>query len=470
MLKTLRRRFILSHVLPLLIVMPLMGIALIYILETQVLLPDLTHDVMEDAGLTAEIAGNQIDIWRDHTQAQSFLDRYRSWVVEPMMLLDAGGYLLAASDPADAERLGQRLDFPGLTGTLAGEPNAVTYFSQHYQTNVIDASAPVVGLDKQVLGLVRVTFRLSSVYGQYLRQRYLIAQVLAMGLILGAVVGGVLALNLERPLRQLTMAVHRLAVGQQLTPLPEQGPEEIRLLLHAFNTLAQRLNELEQNRRQFLANLVHELGRPLGALHSAIEALLRGADQDTELRQEFLAGMDEEVGRMRRLLDDLARLHDQMLGPLELDRQAIALSDWLTRMMTLRSAAAQEKGLHWQVAIPAGLPTVSIDPDRLGQALGNLVHNAIKYTPANGTVSISAGVDNSQVWIRVSDTGPGIAPEEQAHIFTPSYRGRAARPFSQGMGLGLSIARDLIVAHGGRLELTSTPGQGSHFTLWLPLT
>jgi two-component system sensor histidine kinase BaeS len=283
-------------------------------------------------------------------------------------------------------------------------------------------------------------------------------------------VGGVLALNLERPLQQLTQAVHRLAVGQQLTPLQEQGPEEVRLLLQAVNTLTQRLNMLEQNRRQFLANLVHELGRPSGALQSASQALLSGADQDAGLRHELLVGMNEEVGRLRRLLDDLARLYDQVLGPLELDRRPIALSDWLIPLLATRWATAQEKGLQWQVVIPADLPTVNVDPDRLGQALGNVIHNAIQYTPAKGIVSIGAGVDNNQVWIRVSDTGPGIAPEEQAHIFTPSYRGRAARRFPQGMGLGLSIARDLIVAHGGRLELQSTPGQGSHFTLWLPLT
>jgi two-component system sensor histidine kinase GlrK len=105
-------------------------------------------------------------------------------------------------------------------------------------------------------------------------------------------------------------------------------------------------------------------------------------------------------------------------------------------------------------------PALEVDPDRLGQALGNLLSNAIKYTPAGGTVAVSAGTVHGAIWIRVSDTGPGIAPADQARIFTPDVH--------QGMGLGLGIARELIAAHNGRLELESTPGLGSHFTLWLP--
>jgi len=111
---------------------------------------------------------------------------------------------------------------------------------------------------------------------------------------------------------------------------------------------------------------------------------------------------------------------------------------------------------------------LEIDPNRVGQALGNLLSNAVKYTPLGGTVSVSAGSAEGEVWIRVSDTGPGITPEEQAHLFTPFYRGKQAGGPQPGMGLGLSIAHDLIAAHDGRLVLESVPGVGSHFTLWLP--
>jgi signal transduction histidine kinase len=110
-----------------------------------------------------------------------------------------------------------------------------------------------------------------------------------------------------------------------------------------------------------------------------------------------------------------------------------------------------------------------VDPVRLSQVVGNLLSNAIKYTPPKGTVSLSAGAGEQEVWIRVSDTGRGITPEEQERSFAPFYRSQPGRHFSQGMGLGLSIAYTLVAAHGGELEVDSTPGLGSHFTIRLPL-
>jgi signal transduction histidine kinase len=336
------------------------------------------------------------------------------------------------------------------------------------RVEAVDAIAPALGPGGQVLGLVRVTYRVGGVYDQFLHQRYLVAGVLAIGLFLGGVVGWVLALNLGRPLQQITQAIYRLAGGEQLTPVQEQGPEEVRLLSHAFNSLAERLRTLEQNRRQLLANMVHELGRPLGALHSAIQALMRGADKDVALKQELLVGMDEELDRLGRLLDDLAQLRDQVTSTMRIVRRPMSLNEWLPHVLAPREAAARDKDLRWQVTVPPDLPPVEADADRLAQAVGNLVNNATKYTPPEGTITISAGVENQQVWIRVSDTGPGIAPEEQARIFTPFYRGHTNDRQVPGMGLGLSIAQDLIVAHGGRLEVQSAPGQGSQFTIWLP--
>jgi signal transduction histidine kinase len=469
MLNTLRRRLIVSHVLPLLEIFPLIGIALVYILETQVLLPSLANEVNDQAYLTAQIALYQPGIWTDSTQAQAFIKGLQLHLAERIMLLDGDGHLLASSDTADSGRIGRQLIIPELSNVLAGEPSVRTTYSQQQHAEVVDAWVPVVTLDQQVLGIVRLTHRLVNVYERFLRLRYLIVGILAAGLFLGVAAGWALAVNLASPLRQMTTAISQMASEQQLMPLEEKGPEEICLLLHSFNILVERLRTLEQNRRQFLASLVHELGRPLGALHSAIQALMGGADRDATLKQELLTGMDEEIGRLRRLLDDMAHLRDQATSTLDIVRRPTSLSDWLPRVLAPREIAAQVKGLRWQVAIPADLPSVEVDPDRLAQAVGNLIDNAIKYTPPKGTVSIGAGVEDGHVWIEVSDTGPGIAPEDQAHIFTPFYRGRTNGHQSPGMGLGLSIAHDLVVAHGGRLEVQSTLGQGSHFTIQLPI-
>jgi len=467
---TLRARLVLSHILPTLIIIPLMGLALVYVLETQVLLVNLSDELMRQAVLVAEMAHQQSSIWQDPTEADAFVARMSPYLTARVMLLDRHGYLLASSDPADAGGAGQPLELPGLDSALAGETNVRVNYRQVRYAEVADVLVPVIGPDQQVVGIVRLTHQLTSIYQRFLRLRYLILGVMVSGLLLGAAVGWVLALDLERPLQQVTQAVYKLVSGKRSERLPERGPREIRLLMQAVNTLVERLHALEQARRQLLANLVHELGRPLGALRSAIQALQGGADQNAALRQELLVGMDQEIGRLQRLLDDLAHLHDQVLGPLELNYRSIALNDWLPHALAPWREAAHRKGLDWHLTLPADSLTLEADPDRLAQALGNLLNNAIKYTPAGGKVSVSAGVEGETAWIGVSDTGPGIEAEEQARIFTPFYRGQTGGRFPQGMGLGLTIARDLVAAHGGQIELVSTPGQGSCFTIRLPLS
>jgi len=218
-----------------------------------------------------------------------------------------------------------------------------------------------------------------------------------------------------------------------------------------------------------LANLVHEIGRPLGALRMGIEALSHGANRDPNFYAELLEGMDLETARLQRLLGDLSHLHEQALGVLELDRQNLDLTNWLPEALAPWQQAAKQKRLRWELCLPESLPVVQADPLRLDQVIGNLVSNAIKFTPGGGTVTVEAGTDNAQIWIRVSDTGPGIPLEVQEKMFEPFVRGGQGRRFPQGMGLGLSIAHELVEAHGGRLELESEAGLGSKFTVWLPL-
>jgi two-component system, OmpR family, sensor histidine kinase BaeS len=468
MFDSLRRQLILSHVLPMLIVIPLMGIALIYVVETRVLLPSLSRDLVGQAMLLAEMAADDPGMFDRPDGPAVFVTRMDAFVEARLVVVDTSGRLLASTDPADASRVGTQLDLPDLSDALAGRVSART--TPHGRLGVtLDVLAPIVGAGGRVVGLIGLTRQLTSVYEQFLQLRYLIAGVLGLGLLLGAGVGWLLALNLARPLHQVTLTVDQLARGQELAALPEQGPEEVRLLLRAINTFIERVQVLERARSQLLANLVHELGRPLGGLRSAVQALEGGADEDPALRRELLRGMDAEIARLRRLLDDLARLHDQVVGDLELDHRAVALSAWLGPVLATYRLSAARKGLTWEADVPSDLPAIQADPDRLGQALGNLLTNAIKYTPAGGAVAFAAGQTPTEVWLRVGDTGPGIAEAEQALIFQPLYRSTRHRRFPQGMGLGLSIARDLIVAHGGRIEVDSTPGAGSRFTIWLPL-
>lgn len=470
MLNTLRQRLILSHILPLLVIIPIVGIALIYTLETTVLLPDLATELTSQARLVGELAKDRSDIWSNPGLAEAFVNDMNSHFTARVMLLDPAGRLLASSDPADVGRLNEVLDWPTLPDVLVGRANTRITYSPGLQRDIVDVWLPVKRDNGQVEGVVRLSHRVLTVREQFVHLRFIIAGILVGGLLLGTGVALLLATELERPLRGAIRALVRLSTDRNPKLLPEQGPEELRLLARTINTFVKRLTDLEQNRRQLLSNLVHELGRPLGSLNSALYVLLgRKGQDDASLRHELLLAMKDEITRLGRLVDDLAQLQGQLVGTMALKPQPLALSVWLPRALAPWREAARQKKLTWEEMISSDLPPVEADPDRLAQVVGNLVSNAIKYTPRGGTVAIKTNLDEDTVSIKVSDTGVGIAPEDQAQIFTPFHRLTQDGDYQPGMGLGLSIARDLVVAHAGRLEVDSAPGGGSHFIITLPI-
>ncbi len=464
-MKTLRSRLILSHLLPLLLIAPLVGLTLLYLLKTQVLLGSLSDDLLRQGKMTAEMAGGQPDIWQDAAEAQRFVTRISARYQSEVLLLDSNGRLIAANTDNPADRT---LELPTLPTALAGDQQIQVQYTQNL--NIIEVLVPVRNQSQEIVGAVRLSQQLSDVSEQFVRLRRLILILLGAELGGAVIVALLLALSLERTLLRVTEAIDGVAEGDSAwQSLPEEGPQEIRRLLRAFNLLTERLRSMEESRRRLLANLVHELGRPIGAIQSAIQALINGADKDPALRRELLIGINDQTQRLRPLLDNLSDLHGQILGALELNRQAIPMSQWLPRVVLPWREQAHKKGLHWQLDISAELPTLNIDPDRVAQILDNLLSNAIKYTP-QGTISVSAAPKKGGVAIIVNDTGIGVSPEERERIFDPFYRSRRDKRFPQGMGLGLSIARDLALAHGGSLSVESQPGKGSRFTLWMPET
>ncbi len=469
MIKTLAGRLILSHILPLVIVIVVTDLALNYVLQTRFLLTNVAGELTGQAVLVAELAADAPIIWEDQDRAQAFIQRARLSLSAQVTLIDTDGTLLASSKEADAPRLGQPVEnLPVLEKVLAGEVVVNSRFSRGLENDIVDVFVPAWGNDNQVIGVIRLTQQLSNVYDQVLTLRHLIAIVLAIGLVGGIGLAFALSKSLGQTLRQVTEAVQRLANQQQPEPLPERGPTEILQLLSAVNRLVQRLAKVEENRRQLLHYLNHELGNSLTALRAATSALLAGAGKDPALRREILLGMQGEEGRLNHLLADLAGLHNQATGFGEMEYRTVSLSHFLLEVARSWQELAQRKKLVWQEDVPDSLPLVTIDETRLGQVISNLLSNAIKYTPSGGSVHLTAGATPQEVWIRISDTGPGIPLQEQTRIFTPFYRGAAHAGETNGMGVGLSVAQELVSAHGGRLEVTSQPGQGSHFTVWLP--
>lgn len=469
MLQTLRARLVFSHLLPMFIVVPLVGIGLIYFLETRVLLPGLLRAYSGNTALVAEITQDQYRIWLDPIYAQTILARVSTRLPARVMFIAANGQLMASSDPAD---------LPNLTGFIVNSAIPLVqdrqvvhrvFYNRNLQGEAFDIWEPVIdNRSGVVIGIIRITYTFENIAGQFVQLRYLVAVVLLVGLGIGGTFGLALAMSISHPLQRVTDAVNRLARGESSEPLRETGPVELRSLQTAVNYLVDRLRNLEEARRHLLANLVHELGRPLGALRSAVQALLKGAVKQPQLSSELLTGMDGELIRLQGLLSELTQLYDQELGNLELERQPTEMSEWLAEVIAPWQAAAGEKQITFHSAIPASLPVLHVDSLRLAQALGNLLSNAVKFTPAGANITVGAEADESTLRIAVTDEGPGIPEDERDKIFTPFFRGSQGRRFTEGMGLGLSIARDLVQAHGGVLECSPDGRSGSRFVIHLP--
>jgi signal transduction histidine kinase len=436
-------------------------------LETQVLLTNLSVNLTERANLISEAIKAYPDVWGNSDQAQKFLTGVSVHIEGNIILLKPNGDIIANSDHNST--LGAELipDSEELRIVLSGEPSVeITY---GLFTHNVEVLVPVIDTNQQIQGIVGVTHSLEGIASQFDRLRTWVVMILVIELILGCLIGVFLASRLSKPISSVATAIIDISRGQRIDSLPDQGPEEIRRLSDSVIELSERLRILEETRQRSLANIVHELGRPLGAMLSAVHVLRQSAGDDPEIRQELLEGIETEINHMQPLLDDLAQLHVEVSGNIKLNLESIQLSNWLTSVLLPWRAAALDKGLEWQASIPSNLPPVKIDPEKLARAISNLLSNGIKYTPEGGKVIIEAGFDSKEILITVSDTGPGIKLDEQKSIFEPFYRSEQQKRFPQGLGLGLTIAQDLVEAHTGRLELKSTYGKGSEFIIHLPI-
>lgn len=288
--------------------------------------------------------------------------------------------------------------------------------------------------------------------------------LLGIALALGA--GTLVFSRLARPLRALQQASRRIAAGDLGARIPAQAAGELGEVAHAFNRMADALARAEQQRRQMLADIAHELRTPLGILQGHLEALMDGV---LPLELEQIAQIHDEVRHLARLVEDLRLLTLAEAGQLRLDREPVDLKRLIEEAVDGIAFQAMEKGVELEVRLPEALPPILADPIRLRQVLMNLLTNAIRYTPPDGWISVEARDLGEAVQVSVRDTGVGIAPEDLPHVFDRFYRAEKSRARSDGgSGLGLAIAKHLVEAHGGRIGVESAPGQGAHFFFTLP--
>jgi two-component system OmpR family sensor kinase/two-component system sensor histidine kinase BaeS len=284
--------------------------------------------------------------------------------------------------------------------------------------------------------------------------------------VLTILIGILLGRRVVRPLADVIAAALQVADGDLSARAPVRGPGDLRTLSDSFNRMAEALEANDRQRRNLLADVAHELRTPLTVIRGKLEGVLDGvypADED------HVAPVLEEVYLLERLVEDLQLLTLAETGKLHFDRQALDLADLARRTIGLFEAEAAERGIALQVTLPPALPLVLADEQRVGQVLGNLVGNALRYTPSGGQVCLSAAANGGQVALAVSDTGPGVAEVDLPHIFDRFWRGEKSRArASGGAGLGLAIARQLVEAQGGHISAANEPRGGLRVSFSLP--
>ncbi|HET7088591.1 MAG TPA: ATP-binding protein [Anaerolineae bacterium] len=297
----------------------------------------------------------------------------------------------------------------------------------------------------------------------------------ALAALIGAVaVSLFVSRQVVAPVRAMTAATQRIAGGHygervrvSGDPAKNELDELAQLALH-FNQMADKLERTESMRRQLIGDVAHELRTPLTAIKGSMEGLIDGVlPAEVETFQQVY----READRLQHLVADLQELSRVEAGAYSLNRRPVQVHQLVDTLAARLGRQFTEKQVALETDLPAGLPAVMVDEDRIGQVLLNLAGNALQYTPAEGKVRVAARRHGGEIYIFVSDTGIGIPPEHLPHVFTRFYRVDKSRSRAGGgSGIGLTIAKHLVEAHGGRMWAASPgPGEGSTFTFTLPI-
>ncbi|MFO8143723.1 MAG: ATP-binding protein [Dehalococcoidales bacterium] len=375
---------------------------------------------------------------------QSFVEKGGGLFERRIVLTDDGGVVVADSE---GELLGEEYH-PDMPGTVISpgwskEELGVLYLDP------LSSSDPIS------------VMRLSGPIVRYILWGGLIAGGIALAITF------LLSRRILKPVNTLTRAARRLGKGDltQRVSIDDRG--EVGELARAFNSMAGELERNLQLQQNMVADVAHELRTPLSNLKGYLEAI---GDGVIEPDADTICSLSEEVALLSRLVSDLHELSLAEVGKLKLNRTSQDVAGLVGDAVAGIRGKAVARGLSISASIPADLPEVDVDPYRIGQVLRNLLENAIAHTGEGGVITVGAEQEGDGVEISVTDTGEGIPADELPNIFERFYRVDKSRARSTGgSGLGLTIARRLVEAHGGRIEARSEVGRGSHFSFTLPI-
>lgn len=322
-------------------------------------------------------------------------------------------------------------------------------------------------IDNKVSYLVRVMTPLSSVHSTMRELRLILFLILPLAIIFSGLSAWFLAGVTLRPVKDI-ISTARLIGAENLKTriaLPETH-DEIRLLAETFNEMLDRLDRTFTSQREFIEDFSHEIKTPLAIIKGELEVTLKKIRSVKEYETTLHSSL-EEIDRIIKVVDDLLTLARVEAEDLALSTDSVELAELVQELVAEMEVLAHQKNLQ-VILEKTSSPQISGDREKLKRVFINLLDNAIKFTPSGGRIEVRVGVEANLAKVQVADTGPGISPEQLPHIFDRFYRGSKDDSLP-GSGLGLSIVKAIIEAHRGKIEVKSELGQGSTFTVYLPL-
>jgi len=291
-----------------------------------------------------------------------------------------------------------------------------------------------------------------------------------IALLVSLILAFVLSRWVADPLQQVIVAARNYP-SEDVQQLMPYGPREVQDLTRAFNSMVGRVHASQKSQRDFVANVSHELKTPLTSIQGFAQAILDDTAGTSEARKQAAQIIYDESGRMHRMALDLLDLARLEAGTADLQMLDVDMGVLLQGVVDKFTPQAQKANVNLQLDVPNDLPPVTGDGDRLAQVFTNLVDNALKFTSANGVITLSAKKAGREMEVSVTDTGIGVESEALPHLFDRFYQADPSRAGGEkhGAGLGLAIVKEIVEAHGGKIGVRSQAGQGTTFVIHLPL-
>lgn len=339
-----------------------------------------------------------------------------------------------------------------------------------------EITAPI-RLKNRIAGIARVAYNSDYLKKQIndrliktLRQLLIVSSTTLIIALLAALY---LSSTLTRPIRRLVEGARRIGLGELTYKIPAKSGDELGMLSREFNTMGEKLAELDALKQSFLESVTHDLRSPLTAIAGYVEIILMGLSGGlTEKQKEQLKIVQQSTFQVSGMIDDILDLSKLEAGKMKFDFKTIAIPEILKGVQDLLVLEAQKYQIHLKLEMEPELPSVRADPDQVRRVVTNFVANALKFTPAGGSVTMTAACDGpSTVRVMVRDTGCGIPKEKIALMFTKFFQVDESRKMARkpGTGLGLSICKKTIEAHGGKIWVESEWQKGSTFNFTLPV-